>query len=242
MSGARTVTARNCTECGRLPRGPAVVSLNGELTCTHHPVRDRCFTCGRPRCSGGTGWEPAAPGMLRCPTCSSEAVLTQVDARRFIPRLRRDLAGMGIALAARVRVRLVPLGDLDSSGSTTLLGLTEQRWYDGDAARRSVEIRVAAGLPPTHFGRVVAHEVGHAWLGERGAWVADQRIEEGVCEVFAAAWLKRRRTSLADSLREQIRRNPDPTYGGGYRLVHEAVVRRGISAVLDSICRTGRPG
>lgn len=187
------------------------------------PAAARCVVCGRSR---------PAVDAARCPVCATGPVTSQVCARRIVPVVRSDLAAIGIALRTRVRVRLVAPDDLGTP-RPGVLGLTEQRWYEGDAARRSVEIRIV--LTPTRFGRVVAHEVGHAWLGERGSWLADARIEEGVCELFASAWLKSQRTPSADALRDQLRHNPDPVYGDGFRIIEDAVVRHGVGPVLDAV-------
>lgn len=178
---------------------------------------------------------------MRCPTCLIDAVQTQVDARRWLPVVRRELADLGVELTQRVRVRLVAPDELTAESvapGSTLLGVTEQRAV-GAARLDVVEIRIAAGLSPTHFGRAVAHEVGHAWLTQRGGPQLDPAVEEGLCELFAHAWLKRQRTALADELRRRLRENPDPVYGGGFRIVHAAVVRNGIAAVLTSLTEVG---
>jgi hypothetical protein len=60
------------------------------------------------------------------------------------------------------------------------------------------------------------------------------------CELFAYAWLKRRRTPDAEALRSRLRTNPDPIYGGGFREVHDAVQRHGIAAVLSELLSTGQ--
>jgi hypothetical protein len=184
------------------------------------------------------------PDAWRCPTCASGAVESQVDARLHLPGIRRDMAGLGVRLATPVQVRIVPVAELNPDGGETpagfSFGMTYQRWTDIRATVDVVDIRVVAGLPPTMFGRVVTHEFGHAWLAQFGAAAVDPRTEEGVGELFASAWLKRRRTPLADALRQELQENPDPTYGGGYRAVRASVVSHGVVAVLDQIRRTGR--
>ena len=102
-----------------------------------------------------------------------------------------------------------------------LLGLTDQWIVIGGPTTVSA-IRVVAGMPPTYFGRAVAHEIGHAWLAQYGRNPVAHEIEEGLCELYAYAWLKRERSPLADWLRSQLRANPDPVYGGGFRTVHVA--------------------
>jgi hypothetical protein len=102
-----------------------------------------------------------------------------------------------------------------------------------------VEIRVAAGLPPNHFGRAVAHEIGHVWLAQQGGPQPPPEIEEGLCELFAHAWLKVQRNRVTEEMRRWLRENPDPMYGCGFRGAHAAVREHGIKTVLGSLARDG---
>jgi hypothetical protein len=166
-------------------------------------------------------------------------VETQQDARRLLPIVRAQLAGIGIALQRRVLVRLVePAGLLPSpSMDGVLFAVTEHRIRGED--RETVEIRVAAGMPPQHFGRTVAHEIGHAWLVQEHAPPLAAELEEGLCELFAHAWLKQQHTPLTDEMQRRLWDNPDPVYGAGLRLVLTAVRTFGIRPVLTSLTRDG---
>lgn len=159
------------------------------------------------------------------------------------------MGSLGIRLDTPVRVAIVTADEL--SGVVTAagdgvplgvtLGVTDSRWIDGQPGADVLRIRIIAGLTPTHFGRAVAHELGHAWLAQRAtAAITTPSLEEGVCELFAHAWLKRQATPLAEALRSQLRDNPDPVYGQGFRSVHAAVARHGIDAVFDAVCAHGR--
>ena len=244
-SGAVTLTlpvAKRavCSVCGRLPRGRAEVSLRAELTCRRHQVLERCLFCRCTRCGDRVpGWGRFG-SHPRCPTCSAEAIEDQAAARGEIPGLRRELAAIGIQLATRVLVRLVRPEHMhvDLVDEGVVLGVTESRLLEGRRAD-VVEIRIAAGLPREQFGRAVAHEVGHAWLTQTGCPSPEPEVEEGLCELFAYAWLKRQTSTFATGLRLQLRQNGDPVYGDGFRRVHAAVVHRGIKPVLISIAATG---
>jgi hypothetical protein len=237
------ITGRSCTVCGRPPTGTISVSLHGEITCVRHPVRALCVFCGRPDPEPQPpGWRTFAPG-LRCTTCGADVVETQAEARRLLPGIRREMADIGITLPTRVLVRLVPCDQLDPGrqpiAGALLLGVTEH--IPRGAGRRAevVEIRIARGQPLLQFGRAVAHEMGHAWLTQHGAVRPDPAIEEGLCELFAHGWLKRRDGPTAEELRRRLRENPDPVYGVGFRTVRDAATRHGVSAVLTSLARTG---
>ena len=238
------VASRACTICGRRPVGRVEFSLHDEVTCTVHVARVRCVFCTRPHIDAApAGWRPFAGSLLRCPTCIVDAVDTQQEARIHLPSVRSEMAAIGVELLERVRVEIVKPAEINAVGGSptggVLMGLTDQ--WTGDRTRvRVAGIRIVAGLPPTYFGRAVTHEIGHAWLAQRGhEWTAPA-IEEGLCELFAYAWLKRRGTPLAETLRSQLCTNPDPVYGGGFREVHGAVQRRGIATVLGELLSTGR--
>ena len=112
-------------------------------------------------------------------------------------------------------------------------------WVSGTGRAKVSGHPRRAGLPPVYFGQAVAHEIGHAWLAQYGQSPRDPAVEEGLSELFAYAWFKRDGSPYAERLRAQIRRNPDPVYGHGFRLVHAAVDRHGIERVLASLLTTG---
>ncbi len=207
--------------------------MQDERTCVAHGAASRCSLCGRPR-PPGPGWYEPFRRRPRCPTCSVGAVDTQEQARRHIPGVRADMAALGVSLDRRVRVTLVDTMPTIDGASPT--GLTHSFKETGEV----IGIEVLSGLTAVHFGQTVAHEIGHAWLIERGAAVTHPVLVEGLCEVFASAWLKKQPGALPPRLREAMATNPDKTYGAGYRVVREAVVRNGIRKVLHALCVTGR--
>ncbi|MFY1634754.1 protein DA1 [Solwaraspora sp. WMMB335] len=219
-----------------------------------------CGFCGRwgdGRCAPGhrdtgrraagyqpPGWRLFADGWWCCPHCQVGAVRTQQDARRLLPSVRAEMAALGVRLPAPVRIRIVSAGQGATSASPRvaglLLGLTRQEVTDPGRQTRVTAIEIVSGLPPTHFGRTVAHEMGHAWLALNGRVPPEPTISEGVCELFAYAWLKRRTDPVSAAARAALVANPDPIYGDGFRLVRSAVRWHGIRQVLAKILLTGR--
>ena len=147
------------------------------------------------------------------------------------------MARIGIELSTRVAVRLVAPDTLEFRPGTLHLGVTTSETVDTGGPSTVVGIEVAGGLPGVYFGAIVAHELGHARLIQRGAVDLEPMLAEGTCDLFASAWLKRQKGTLAGTLREAIANSPDPVYGAGYRMVRDAVLRHGVAAVLDSVCR-----
>jgi hypothetical protein len=218
--------------------GTYQISLHGEAVCTGHPVLERCPLCTLARTPDGTGWTRYDGTRNRCPTCAADAVETQDDIRRVLPSIRADMARLGVRLGSRVRVVVVDADVVRRSRhqppDSIVGGVTDRvRWPDGTVS--ATGITVPRGLTETHFGAAVAHEIGHCWLIEQRVLELPGPIEEGLCQVFAAAWLKRRSTRFAAALRDSIAISPDPVYGEGYRRVHAEVVTRGITSVLAGL-------
>lgn len=238
------VNTQRCTLCGRPPSGLMSVSLPGELTCAEHPTIGRCVFCAWPHADADpSGWRGFGASRLRCPTCLVDAVETQQAARTRLPAIRADMAAIGVRLPVRVLVRLVAPDELGHSAQTAagqmVLGVTEHL-SSGGRPPEVVEIRIARGQPPLQFGWSVAHEIGHAWITQHSERRPELSVEEGFCELFAHAWLKRQQGRVSEELRRRLRENPDPIYGEGFRTVHAAARRHGVVAVMESLTRQGR--
>jgi hypothetical protein len=238
--GAGSVSAV-CTVCGREPRGATARSLRGELTCLSHPSTWTCAFCARPGNRGEPGWCDLGVGTHRCPACAHGSVDTHALLRSHVPEVRRIAGELGFGLVTRVRVVFGTAEDLRSGPGDPvrgMLGVTELR-VTGVRSAEATVVRVLRGLPSFVFGRVVAHELGHAWLGQFGARPSSQAVEEGLCELVSYAWLKRSGTPFAAEVRDRMWTNSDPVYGDGFRAVHAAVRQHGLAAVLESMSRFG---
>jgi len=190
-----------------------VVDHFAERLCPACSGGDRCFACLR--ILGGDGdrkLDALYDGRSRCARCSRGAVDNELGLASAVPGVREYLRSVGVVSANRTRVSLRPHSELQARGSGTL-GYTEVE----AGARRTVRaINVADGLPMTLFGRVLAHEIAHAWL----AGVSRDRSaleEEGLCELVAAWWLDDRGGPLSTHLLRAMSQSPDPVYGVAYR-------------------------
>jgi hypothetical protein len=226
-------TSLTCVVCGRRPTGTYILSMRGEPTCDRHGSELRCSYCSRVGpASEPDGWR-VLDGVHRCPTCARDAVETQADVRRELPGIRATARELGFALRIPVRVTLTSQRGLVDP---TRIGVTRVRSTGSDVV---CDIQVLAGLPFAVFGLTVAHELGHAWLAQTGARPVDPAVEEGFCELIAYGWLRRTGGGFADQLRTAIRENPDPLYGGGFRLVHRATAEHGLTAVVAALAHDG---
>jgi hypothetical protein len=162
--------------------------------------------------------------------------------KRHLPGLHADLERLGFRLQRPVRVELVPadeLRSLDAEGARPMLGLTRLS-VSGGGQREPLSVAVLRGLPFLWLGRTLVHENMHAWLAQQRIACGSAVIEEGTCELAAFGWLGLHRDqTAARRLRDAVRTNPDPVYGAGFRLAHEATRRVGLATVLATLRASG---
>ncbi|OVA18631.1 Protein DA1 like [Macleaya cordata] len=120
-------------------------------------------------------------------------------------------------------------------------------------------ILVLFGYPRLLCGEILAHEMMHAWFRQNG-YSSNMRdeIEEGMAEVLAHMWLesemeagnggsrssrKGQRSLFEKELgrffKENIEKNQNEVYGGGFRAGYQAVKRHGLRDTLQHIKETG---
>ncbi|MEU5692310.1 protein DA1 [Actinosynnema sp. NPDC020468] len=186
----------------------------GETLCQGCAGGPPCWSCEA--VTGGTGARARtvlADGRVRCARCSRSAVDRQSDVGGVVALVRPLLHSYGISLPNRVRVSLAGPAGL-TLGGQAVHGLTRVVQFGRSA--RVVSLEVVSGLPATGFGRVLAHEMAHAWLA-RCPGTRSAAVEEGTCELVGSWWLAHRGGPLAEHLLRGMAESPDPLYGKGYR-------------------------
>jgi hypothetical protein len=164
--------------------------------------------------------------------CAEEraVVVTQQAAEAGQRQVLRDLAALGVRLP-QVPLLLLPV----------LLGPEDGRCIKRCRGNQRVaRIEVQAGLGPTRFGHVVAHESAHALLHLHGGPRVQPDVEEGFCELLAVVWLTSRTTSR--ELLAEVWANPHPAYGEQMRRLVGIARRQGVPAVIERVLATGKPG
>lgn len=141
----------------------------------------------------------------------------------------------GLRLPNRVRVEVVEPAALERQAGTHALGYTV--WTSGASAEVR-HIRVSGGLPVTNFGRVLAHELGHAWLAGCPGLRPDDEAE-GLCELLGYYWLCHRGGRLSAFLIASMEANPDPVYGEGFRRAHQLAAGRQPAEIVKQVTTTG---
>lgn len=153
------------------------------------------------------------------------------DAATRAEQVLRDLRAIQIDLP-KVPLTLV----------STMAGPEEGRCFKsfgGSRRTRAARIEIQAGLGPTRFGHVVAHEHTHALLHLHGGPSVDPYVEEGVCELVAVVWLTNHGTR--QEILNDVWANPHPAYGEQMRRLVRLGRRDGVRRVLDRVLATGQP-
>lgn len=123
------------------------------------------------------------------------------------------------------RLNEVPV-TLENSSSFIQKQTGVTNWtYDG--RQLDVGIRILRNVTPNIFEHTLAHEYGHVLLvaepdslSFRGEFPDHRHVEEeGFCEVVKYLWLQECGTGHRDLDQRDMRNNPDPVYGDGFRLV-----------------------
>lgn len=217
-----------CEVCNR--RMSSFEDQFGTRACRTCAEADRCWACG--------GFAPAGRPP-RCTRCIKSSVETAHDTEWAVPPVRQFVHSLGITMTNHCRV-LLGTGQGAWSLDPSRLGHT---LLVGASALQVVEIRIAAGLPYTLFGRVLAHEMAHGWLARFGS-DREPAEEEGICELVGSWWLEDRGGPFAESLRQMMDDNPDPLYGGGFRRcaqIASGLSRRDVVKVIQSRGRLTDP-
>jgi hypothetical protein len=206
--------------------------LRGGLSCPTHTDCATCAFCGRR--SRFPGPRRRDLGLLRCALCAEDAIDIQDQVRAALNDVRRVLSAQGFPMPKPTPVYLSPAAELPRTDRHHPLGVTV-----AGPTRGSAVVHVVAGLPTVYFHRVVAHELGHVWLARNRVGALPNRLQEGLAELLSYTALREVGPPFGPALRKRISLNPDPAHGGGFRLVRDAVRRRGFGPVLRALADDG---
>lgn len=219
-----------CTICQRPVGHSWFVSDLGDVFCTSHANPSFCQGCRRPLTLGANGEMCAAclPTLFGHESQiggSQQNVLTWLTGHIGPNQLHR----VPVALENK------------SNFVQNQTGVTN--WtYDGQ--HFDVGIRILRNVTPNIFEHTLAHEYGHVLLVAepesllfRGAFPDHRHVEEeGFCEVVKYLWLGECGTGHRQFDQRDMRNNPDPVYGDGFRMMWKVYERVGsIPALREHI-------
>lgn len=218
-SAASALGRDSCRVCGLAMTARRGVALTGEQFCDRHLGQASCALCSMPTDASGLA-------ISLCRRCAATSVRTQADVKRQLPRIKQQLAALGIRTVSPVRVELSSPEKLHGIAGNHALGVTVSRGED------VIDLLVLQDLPLLKFGTTVSHEVMHSYMTQNEFGQIPSRIAEGLCQLLAYAWIIRQDGILAAAERKRIEENPDPVYGDGFRQAYGAVQRVGVRRTL----------
>lgn len=211
----------------------------------HNQVPQACFYCEgvlSPFTPWGSG--RMLDGKPGCRRCASEAVYDVRAAQALLNAVRREMSGWGMNIPwGPIPVRFGDAAAMNAaagrSGPThDAVGLCtfDLESLNGKTRLVRVAVIVRAGIPRTHLGRTMAHELTHAWAGAVGCPMDQEpALREGAANLVAYYHLQQLGTKAADRVKHRMLVSPDPVYGEGMRRMMAYAKRhriRGALAVL----------
>lgn len=235
-----------CAYCGRPLVEEYLVDPWGTRYCKEHRNQfPRCTYCGR--MVPPQEQEPNAEDV-RCAICRSSAIEVAEEARPIFKKLIHWVSSQGL------RYNNLPLSlelcghaklayYLNERGQNHSLGATMSKTYslDGLVVRSEVTgVAVLLGLPSILFQGVTIHELGHVWLIVHGMQDLPSWAEEGFCELLSYRYYNELNTPESHYHATNIERNPDPTYGEGFRRIRASADAIGFSRFVEALQTTKR--
>ncbi len=215
-----------CVYCGKPLISEYFIDHWGQRYCKEHQGQyPACSHCGRliPPAQVEHGAE-----TMRCPICRASAVESAVEAKPLFSQAIHWVSSQGLTynnlrlgLELCDREKLAQF--LHRHDLAHALGATTSRSYTQNGKVTHVEVSgvaVLQGLPAVLFQGVTVHELGHVWLIVQGIHDLPLWAEEGFCELLSYRYYNDLHTAESMFHGTNIEKNPDHTYGDGFRRIH----------------------
>ena len=183
-----------------------------------------------------------------CPVCNrpragASRSLSYSNAKNIMQKLRLELAAdYGYDDRHHITLKLVDKKTMtQTSGSKTAVGYTRyktryklHKHKNGDThatdIRHECTIFLLKTLSEDRAHQVLVHELTHDYLFHNLGKPQDSKINEGICEAMAGAWLEKHGKTAQ---LERMKKNPNPIYGEGFREMYPQLKRYGFKELLE---------
>ncbi len=231
-----------CAICGQPLQGKYITDYWGNSFHESHTHElSKCNTCGRLICDELTGGGfTLGDGRHICSICNETAVTGDFLLESSLSYVRRLLKSTGIDnLPDDIPITLIDqrqLRQLATFYSDDMHGFTEHniQTRNGRVISKDSHIYILSYLPLTMFKAVLAHELMHVYLFERGLDLRSD-IREGFCNLGAAMVYKDIPSEYAKFRLLTMEKSQDPDYGYGYRKMSKLLHQRGWSYLLETL-------
>ena len=225
MSSVNKGSSR-CTICQHPVGNSWFISEVGDIFCASHKNPSFCQGCRRPLPLGASG-DMCVACIPTLVTHESQTSTIQTDVLKW---LTEHIGPNGLH---RVPVTF----DEPYNFVVNQKGVTS---WSFDGQNFDVAIRILRKVTPNTFQHTLAHEYGHVLLlvdpvsmAFRGGFPSQRHIEEeGFCEVVRYLWLQECGEQHREFDQRDLRNNPDPVYGDGFRLVWKEYEKLGSIVAL----------
>ena len=228
-----------CSICGKLPRNKFhyFTDFNGRTSYFCQP----CFQ-KKPRCSACKSPYRDKSGNKICKNCQN-GMISHSKALSIMNKLRKELAAdYGYDASHRIGLTLVDKSTMvRTSGSASAIGFTRYKIRYKTVKkkrgptrttniRHECDIFLLKTLTEKKAHAVLVHELTHDYLFHHLGKPVNSKVNEGICEAMAGAWLVKHGETEQF---EHMKKNPDPTYGAGFRLIYPQLQRYGFKNMLE---------
>jgi hypothetical protein len=235
--------APRCALCQQALSGKYLIDPWGQCA---HPAHaghktEQCHACGRfigvQTTHGGVRF---GDGRTLCGLCQISEVSQPAEIEQLKADILAQLHGVGFDYIPRyIAVTLADqrllnqrLGISRHANSQGLTKTLEKR-ENGQLVYREHSIFVLHGLPRLLFCGVLAHELLHVWLNDRGLNQRSDAEVEGFCNLGSALIFQQDSTPLGAYLLQRLESDVSPVYGEGYRQMRARLQRSGWAGVIS---------
>lgn len=233
-----------CPACGGPLKGKILIDPWGQKAHAVHGSQRTlsCSICARLISQATShGGVQHGDGRVVCGICRITEISTPDQIAQLKQTVIAQLQAVGfdyipgyiavtLADQRRMNQRLGVHAGSNSHGYTQTL----EKRLNGQLTREH-SIYVLLGLPRLAFMGVLAHELLHVWLNDRGIHHWSEKECEGFCNLGTALIYANDATPLASVLRKRMDDDKGPIYGDGYRLMQARLNKLGWPGLIQAM-------
>jgi hypothetical protein len=186
-----------------------------------------CDCCDRIICDAITnGGKTYNDGRHICNICYSSAIFEQKQFEKLLEKVsfKLNTFGMNFNLNS-IKIKGVDKNVLRNAAkifTESTQGYCQSETTGNYLNERLISqkimhtIFVLNGIPSLHIESIIAHELAHAWIYEKGKKNLSPKTLEGSCNFVSYTYLKSIGQSAAYEIIKMIEMDPDPNYGKGF--------------------------
>ena len=217
---------------------------NNKYHKSHKFKLPNCDSCTRIICNNITkGGLKVSSERDVCNLCKPFLVNKKKLVYNFARQVKNELKEVGIEnLPKNIPIKLVQsrkeLKKLSKIKHLNLSGYTKYEYesLNGRIIKKSYMIYILSNLHQTEFKSVLAHEFLHVYLFENNYQLSPE-IREGFCNLGSELIYKNDNSKYSTLKLENMKNNPDPVYGLGFKKMSKLLEQNGWSILLRKLAK-----